>query len=303
MDTNNHIEQLEAYAFGRMSPEEAARLEARLKAEPELQAEADGFLQLWSGFELLQTDHLREQMNRWESEWSHIADDELAEWYWLGGLSPENRAAVEARAASEANFATLLSRQETLSSGLAAAGREDFRRRMTSWDQEDETTRPKRRLRTLYIRRLAAAAAIALLIFFGGSWYADQQYGDEALAGRYYQPPATGGTMGAESGSQEAFNNAFSAAHQALDQGDYLTAASRFDELSNTIDEYDLSAEDRRYYLDNVEWNEVLSLLGGHQLNGYFNSSLDRIADNDEHTYQAEAKDLRTELGSFWRRW
>ncbi len=304
METNKQIEQLEALFFDRLGQEESTALRTQLDSNTELGTEAKAYQTLWVGFDTLREDRLQQQMQQWETEWSAIADDELTEWYWMGELSAENKAKVEARRDKDTAFATLLAEQEQLTQGLAQAGKDAFLDRMTSWEQATPVTeRPAVKLRTLYVRRLAAAAAIALLLFVGGRWYANQNFGDEVLAAQYYQTAATGGTLGAEETERADFLESFDAAHEALQQADYATATQGFSILSTNIASAGLSAEDQAYYQDNIDWNLILARLGAHQTDGDFTTVLNQIADQEGHSFQAEAKALRADLNSFWRRW
>ena len=304
METNKQIEQLEALFFDRLGQEESNTLRAQLESDGELATEATAYQTLWTGFDSLRGDRLLQQMQQWEAEWNTIADDELAEWYWMGELSAENKSKVEARRDEDTAFATLLAEQEQLTQGLQQAGKEAFLDRMASWEQANATAeRPTARLRTLYVRRLAAAAAIALLIFVGGRWYASQNYGNEVLANQYYQTAATGGTLGAQETDRANFLQSFDEAHQALQQADYATAAQAFASLSGTIADAGLNEEDQAYYQDNIDWNLILARLGADQTDGDFTAQLNQIADQAGHSFQAEAKALRADLNSFWRRW
>lgn len=299
---NELLAQLEALRAGRLSEEERKKLRQALDELPQGEEEEKAFNQLWDAWDALHFEEQGTNFAAMDVEWQATDDIELVEWYLEGELSAANQQAVETRKVNDPAFAKLLEEQAQLSSGFEDLKDDDFRQQLRKWDkEEDKPTAELRGLRANWKRLGAIAASVLVLMVAGASWFAKQNYSDEALVSRFYKPPPTGNTMGAGAAEEKAYLTSFASAHEALESKNYQEAAQLFANLSTQVPPVNFSDEDLKYYQDNLDWSIVLAKIGEGKPEAEISARLERILGDEQHTYYQMALELKKDLRSIWR--
>ncbi|MCB0638128.1 MAG: hypothetical protein KDC54_15975 [Lewinella sp.] len=303
MVTEELLEQLERQHRGLLSPAEATALDTALQ-ESALASDAAAYRQLWRGFDAWMAEDFRGRMEGWSTGWATHEDAELIEWYLQGQLSPTNQERLERRLAEEPVLAAHLQDQRRLQGGFAAMQTEAFSEKVRSWsagEPAEAKVRPLVSRRRPWRRWTAAAAVLLVLMALGGNWYSNYRFSDTALFDRYYQAPATGTTLGSSQDVRTAFVQDFAAAHENLQEDNVTLATEQFSRLLGQLPALDLDELDARYYRDNLEWSLILARLRQGEQSKDLKASVDVIAADSRHTYQAEAQALSHDLSSLWR--
>ena len=292
------IAQIERYLTRGMDGEERSGFEALLKKDDNTRREVEAYRQLFEGFHALRSENFRQEMKSWETEWeqANTDDTELIEWYLTGELTGKARTRIENQMEEEEQFAREVAAYRQLHEGFTAARSEDFRQQVSSWEKEQAAVR--RRLWP----RLAAAAAILLLVGFGFRWYVQANFSTEAIVATYYQPPLEGATMGEGPLEQEAAGRSFAAANRLFQKGDYPGAYLAFDALLNQLPDVSIDNLTRSYLREQSEWSRLLSALAMDPPPFNIQEEARRIAAEDGHEFQSQAKRLLRKLQSpFYR--
>jgi hypothetical protein len=296
---NELLQKLATAHQGKASTQELEALEKELNSMPDGQAEAGYYRRLWDGFAALRSQQFREETSQWELEASTTDDEELAEWYIAGELSPTQQERLAQRQKTDPEFARIVTEQQQLQTGFAALKTQNFREQIQGWEEEQAPVNV-RQLRPRWFRPLAIAAGFLLLLAVGGNWYSQSNYSNTALAGKYYKVTPTGNTLGADT-EREAYLEKFDQAHQDLKADKHAAAASVFEQLATQAPPASFSDEDLKYYQDNIDWNLIIARLGAGSTTGDFDLRLNRITQDPDHTYYKQAVALQEDLGSFWR--
>lgn len=292
------LEEIEAFCLGQLSAQEQLAFEERLVEDRSFQHRVELIRSILDGFLALATEDLEKKMNSWAGGLAAQEDEELIEWYLTDELGPKAKQYVEERRTTDAAFATLFQSQKRLLEGLEAAQADTFAKQLTAWEKEAQAEVPIRSLNP-WIKRFSIAASIALIIGIGGWGYMKNQYSNQKLFTSLYQSPNIGGTLGGA--AVDAFKESFSSAHRSLQAGDYAESVRLFTALNEALSALPLDPLAKSYYEQNVEWSLILARLASDQINDDFLSGLERIAEDDAHEYQQQARTLQTKLDSFWR--
>lgn len=244
---------------------------------------------------------------------------------YLGGQLSESEArAFEQNLAQDAGLQEELNAHLLAKDAIDVAIADSLRETLKTWKEEEKgnigiTEGP--RIRTLWRRNLAIAASVLVLIVAGSYWWANSQYSDSAIAGRFYsaadlaslrkgpgdQEPLAPGTKLIQQGNYteaiQFFNDALLAnennnearcyrGQAYLLQGD-LTAAETDLKLvvQNSI---------HKNLQEKAEW--VLALVYLKEGNAsQWQPLVEKMASNPEHNYHPDAVNLQTSLNSGWR--
>ncbi|MEM9991430.1 MAG: hypothetical protein AAF738_06665, partial [Bacteroidota bacterium] len=136
------------------------------------------------------------------------------------------------------------------------------------------------------IYQFSAAASLLLLLSVGTFWFANNNYSNFALADNAFE--LTSNTKGQNTTILTDFNRA----EQAFSKGRY----------SEVIDIYEniIATNDNPTEVHLAEWNLAnTQLAAGDVVNAKL--MLERIAGDNTHNYQDDAKALQSDLDSFWR--
>lgn len=304
---NKDIAQIENYLTQQMSAQDREAFEQRLEADSVLQKEVAAYRSLFAGFEGLQEESRKGDMQQWEREWASATDNDadLIEWYLNGELSDEANSQVEERIKAELAFAKKVEQYRQLLEGFQAAQRNSFSENMKQWEKAKDTSAGKgpakvRRLQPLLIR-IAAAAVILLLIGVGVQQIMQSQYSNSALVADYYQNPGKDLRMG-DSKETEAMNSKYEAIHQMLSEKEYEQAIPAIETFLVDIEQAEeLDQLTKKTMQQNIEWNYALALIGAERGEKIILSALEKIIADSDHEYQKSAMELRSKLDSFWR--
>lgn len=292
------LEEIEAFCLGKLAAKEQSVFEQRLTVDEPFQRRVRLIQSLLDGFAAIAAEDLAQRMNHWAEDLREQEDQELIEWYLNGELGPTAKQSVEQRRQTDTAFDSLFGSQQALLEGFEAAQADTFADQLTTWENEAQAETPIKSFNP-WIKRLSIAASIALLIGLGGWGYMKNQYSNQKLFAALYQSPNVGGTMGGQ--GIEGFKEQFTKAHRSLQARAFPTAVQQFKELSTLLPDLELDPLARSYYDNNVEWSLLLAQLGHDQIDEDFRAKLERIATDDSHEYQAQAKTLQNKLGSIWR--
>lgn len=237
--------------------------------------------------------------------------EDLIDKYLHGTLSAAEQEAFTRRREADATFAEELRFQEDLVGASGILGREELKGQLQALEAQ-HYSRPKPRLGW---KRLAAiAASVALLVTVSSLFYANQQYGNDALAKQYYDLPNYGGSRG-----EADIPNPFDQAIGAFYEQDYSTVISLLESGGNTaaLDTDARSLLAHAYFHQgnpsavlvltrqvdndtNLEWLRILSYL---QINdtAEVQRQINNILRQDQHPLRLKARALQEKLGSKWR--
>ncbi|MEM6380933.1 MAG: hypothetical protein AAF705_22365 [Bacteroidota bacterium] len=184
---------------------------------------------------------------------------------------------------------------------------------------------PAKKGRVVGLRRrmvsLSIAASILLVIGFFGANYQINQYGNQAIAGSFYENELLTTVRG---------NNNASLLQQGMElfeQGNYQAAVEYFDQVDDSnlqaeaayaaghsyynLGQFPIAAENFATVMDSndpryVEKSELfylISALAADQTdNARFNEVLNQMLENEEHLHHQEALNIQKKLNSFWRK-
>lgn len=292
------LEEIEAYCLGQFSKEEQLAFEQQLSSEDSLQRGVNFMRSILDGFSAMATQRFQQNMEHWSEELQEQDDVELIEWYLRDELGPSAKQYVEQRRQADTEFDALFHSQQAVLEGFEALQADSFAHQLNTWEKESQDKPPIKQLNP-WVRRLSIAASIALLVGFGGWGYMKNQYSNQKLFAALYQSPNIGGTLGGA--SIDAFKEEFSAAHRNLQISDFQDAIRQFVDLGATLEKLELDPLAKSYYQNNIEWSLLLARLGNDQLDDGFQAELERMANDEAHEYQTQAKTLQDKLNSFWR--
>jgi len=169
---------------------------------------------------------------------------------------------------------------------------------------------------------LAAAASVAILLgFFGMNWVGSN-YSDTALSEGIYDgydmPNVRSGsnTLHPFSEGITAYNSGdytkaipffqgivvddpryaeaqFYLGHALLNNKDFSAAATQFQKVRTLNDVR---------YTENAEWYQVVAQLSAEETNNEFQTLLNKITNDENHTFNSQAVVLQNKLNSFWRK-
>ncbi len=248
---------------------------------------------------------------------------ERIERYETGAMNTAERSAFEAELAGNAELrqAQALYRQanEVIEQGIE----NKLRHQLNDWAAESARTTAKVvPMRSTWMR-MAIAASVALLIgWFGWQWMGSQ-YTDQALYAGYYEKPSD--SMFRAGGAGDA--HPLQTGYDAMKDNDLVAAAAFFSDIPAESDYY----SEAQYYLghanlglknydaaisafrqcssrsgskfkEQAEWNLLLAyVVSGKAEAPAFRALLDEAANNPAHSYNLKAKELKEDLGSYWR--
>lgn len=207
--------------------------------------------------------------------------------------------------------------------------REQLTANFAAWDEEDQDVElevEKTTAKVVPLKRrnsykfLAIAASFALLLSLGFVWWSQMNYSSEALADNYFPTTSTADRSSVEGDDSMMtildylengeYDNAINEAETLKNsvyreqaillqaeafhlKGDHENAINKYDALLDQNDDFDSSN------VEKAEWMKAVTLLRSNK-EMKARTLLNRIAENEEHSYQMEAVDLLKDLNSFW---
>lgn len=239
--------------------------------------------------------------------------------YLTGELPPEERQAFEREVAQNEELARELAQHRLEHQAMRMLLHDELRAKMSGWSKDENTEEAPTEARVVPLQRrarlrrlLSAAAALLLLVAAGTSWWANQTYGDRALARTYAQGLSTsqrgGPAREAESllkagdpaGAIALLRNATDLTDRLLlaqayfQQGDFAAARGIYAAI-NTNEE---ASQTQRQL---AEWQLALTHLAEGDT-ATAEESITAMAATSGHDYQQEAQKLRDRIQSGWRR-
>jgi anti-sigma factor RsiW len=306
-----NIESIELYLKGAMPPEESQAFEARIQSDPKLAEEVEAYRVIFSGFEGLAGEELRDKMSSWSAEWrqSDMEETMLIEAFLKDELHPDLKQSVEERMAKDTSFASKVSQYKTVVTGLGGMADEEFKQTLAGWENKEviqldpAQNNSKGKLRTLY-RRLAVAASFLLIISVGVKWYASANFNAGTIAATAYFRPETGGTMGnQEPQAALLVEQQFAKAHDFMETKDYESALESFDNVLLSLDIAGLSESRKNAIRDNAMYSKALALLAQDEDMEEVKSLLEELnATSADNYYKTKVSELKERLDSFWFR-
>lgn len=270
MEAKN-FDKIEAYLAGELSAAEAKAFDAQIAADEALSLEIDQHTIAHDAIEVLIEEDLRNQLQQLKAE--------------------------------EATAATA----ETKVVPLAPTSTEKV-----------VSMQPRKR-RSLF-PRLAAAASVAILLGFFGlqynatsndtlldTYYTGDDMGVNIRGGNVTQTPLADGATAFNAkkytkatdfyksvpSTSERYNEAqFYVGHSLYKNAQFAEAAAQYGKVA--------AIGDIRY-TDKAEWYQVLSLLANDQLDTTFNTVLNKIKTDTNHSYHQKAQELNSSLNSTMR--
>jgi len=255
---------------------------------------------------------------------------ERIEQHETGAMNAAERSAFEAELAGNADLrqaqALYIQANEVLEQGLE----NKLRHQLQDWASETAQvpmTATKTPAKVVSMQstwmRMAIAASVALLIGWFGFQWAGSQYSDQALYSGNYEKPNDSvfraGGAGEEHPLQTGYdamkaNNMEAAAtffSSVLTDNDYFSEAQYYLGHANLQQQkYDAAitafnqckARSSSKFKEKAEWNLLLAYIAvGKTGDTEFKTLLDETANDPAHSYQLKAKELKRDLGSFWR--
>ena len=255
------LDKIEAYLKGTMSAEEEAQFDKAVEQDPELAQAVDNFGIANDALEVLIEDNLRKELE-------------------------------------------ILKSEETGTTNVISIHKK----------------KPVARMRSLRTY-LAAAASVALLLGFFGIQRIGGTYSNEAIYTEMTSDFSMPGTR-TSNGTIHPFAEGFTAYQEGnyaqatqffrnvvLDDPRYPAAQYYLGQSLKTMKNYAeaaeafenvLSSDDIRF-IEQAEWNNVLMKLADKQPESTYRPLLDKIADDENHTFHRRAVRLQSKLDSFWR--
>ncbi len=242
---------------------------------------------------------------------------ERIEAYLANRLTAEERTAFEQEISENSELAEAVALQRLERRAMQLALHDELRQTMQAWRAEEASPQQEavvRPLRVRFRRTLAAAASVLVLVLAGTSWWATQQYSNEALALDANAAPRISRNRGA--------TDQLTQAQAAVNRGEYQQV---LDLLENDTTTNAVLLRGAAYFglgnaqearaayeavLDSgstpqqelAEWQLILLELADGQVE-VIQPKLQAIIDQQPpHTYQQQARELQEKLGSFWRR-
>lgn len=258
------LDKIEKYLNGALSEAEEKAFDTEIEKDPELAAAVDNFGVANDAIELLIEDNLRAELDNLRAEESQ------------GGAT---------------NVVSI---------------------------NKNKPVAKMRSLRTY----LAAAASVAILLgFFGMNWVGNN-YSNSALSEGIYDgfdmPNVRSGsnTLHPFSEGITAYNSGdytkaipffqgivvddpryaeaqFYLGHTLLNNEDFSGAANQFKKIQTLNDPR---------YTENAEWYQVVAQLSAEETNDEFHTLLNKIVNDENHTFNSQAVVLQNKLNSFWRK-
>ncbi len=306
-----NIESIELYLKGAMTPEESQAFEARIQSDPELAEEVEAYRVIFSGFEGLAGDELRDKMSSWSAEWQQQDMEEtmLIEAFLKDELHPDLKQSVEKRMAEDVSFASKVSQYKTVLTGLEGLANEAFKQTLAGWENSEviqldpAQNKSKRNTRTIF-RSLAIAASFLLVISVGLKWYASANYNAVTIAETSYFRPETGGTMGnLEPETALLVEQQFAQAHDFMEIQDFESAIESFDNVLLSMDLAGLAESRKSALRDNAMYSKALALLAQEEDLEEVKSVLEELnATTEDQYYKTKVSELKARLDSFWFR-
>jgi anti-sigma factor RsiW len=296
-------EEIEAYYFGRLSDGEKKEFELQLENDKSLQAELDSYSKILDGFMAKKTENFFQQMKSWENNNEFKDQDEIAliECYLNDELHPTNKAKLETQLTSDPAFAKKVAQQQQLMDGFEAKKSQAFAEKLKTWEDNSAVVpmKPKKTKVVSLFQRVAIAASFVLLLGLGTNWYANANFSNAALAGKFYQKPLSDATLGGNAGNKSQWLSNYESAHQKMNDGNFWNARQNFERLQAELYDLQLDEYNEKLYEDNIDWNIALAWLGVNDIQKASNQ-LETISKNNDHSYQEKAKELLQEFDSFW---
>lgn len=269
MNTEKYFDAIEKYFEGQMSATEAATFEAEMAKNPALKATVENYQIADEAIEVLIESSLRAELK-----------------------------------------------------DLRQAGQQ------TEITDTSQTTKKEAKVINMrpWIRNLSIAASVALLVGFFTFQYMDNQYSNEQLMQANYGEVNFSTLRGVNpdnvDNAQLVLEEATAAweaenyervielvqgipmtddyyakaqymlGHSLYQQGDYKNATIAFD---STV------AQEDEKYTDNAQWYAILSAIGADEAMSSIQERLEAIISDTGHGFEQQARDLRQDLGSFWR--
>jgi tetratricopeptide (TPR) repeat protein len=245
------------------------------------------------------------------------------EQYETGAMTAAERSAFEAELAGNTDLrqarALYLQANEVLEQGIE----NKLRHQLENWAGETVQSPAKVVSMQSTWMRMAIAASVTLLIgWFGWQW-AGSQYSDQALYAGFYEKPNDTVFRAGAAGESHPLQPGY----DAMKAHDWKTAVAFFSTITHDSDYY----SEALYYLghanlglknydaaiaafklcldqngskfkEKTEWNLLLAYTAaGKTGSTEFKLLLDETANNSAHSFQLKAKELKQDLGSFWR--
>lgn len=301
MASNFNLAQIEAYLNNTLTPEERTQFEQALQAEPELAKEVAAYRKLMTGFSGLKSENFGAKLQQWNNEWNDYEEEESIEWYIQGQLSAPLAQQLEAKMETDDAFKRKVNEYRTLFSGFSGLHTQAFADKLTDWEAQASVVpiAKKPKVRRLW-PRLAVAASVLLVVGMGLRWYAQSTYANHQLFEAYYTAPKSENTLGNDAPGLSQVAADFAEAHQNLQADRPEAAAQQFEQLLTQLSEQKLDDFNQKYYTEQTEWNLILAQLKTDAPKQQLIDELQAIADQADHSFQAEARALQAELQSFW---
>lgn len=247
---------------------------------------------------------------------------------YLDGEMPfAQRQQMDAEMEADANFKMEFGKHKMAREAMEVMIEDNLRASFDEWDEEGEQSakvigiNKGAKVRTLY-RRIAMAASFLLLAMFGLSWMLSSNYSNENLTAAYYQAPNFSEGRGGNNAETE-----MSAGVKAFTAGNYKSAAQLFAAIPTNSDRYEeaqyslghtqlklknysdailsfkkVTQGNDQDFLMKGEWNLLLAKLAANQQDAEFETLLNRLVTETDHTFHNQAMELKADLEGVLRK-
>ena len=298
------INQIEKYIDHQLDASEKLAFEKELQQNPELAQALQDYRKIFEGLKLNQNSNFKDNLQAWSQEWQELDTEnfQLIHWYLEGVLSPNVKQQVESKMESDTGFKDKVSAYQKIFEGFQTERDQTFRKKLASFARAYEQQHKKpARIISLPARWTIAAAVVILLLGIGLNWMAESRFSNEAFFSDSYQPWLKENVMGKEAIPMDTFAILLENAHQFMEEKQFAAAEAAFQNIIPQIENAQLDAFNKNYFLENAQWNLLLARLAQNKIDNVFMGQLQVIADNPEHSYHQKAQALQRNLSSLMR--
>jgi tetratricopeptide (TPR) repeat protein len=212
--------------------------------------------------------------------------------------------------------------------------KDDLRSKMKAWKAEAVISSPvettpeakvislnQNQVRRFSLVRLAAAAAMFIGVLFAGNFWLNSNYSNDALVSEFY-----GQSGSILRGSRGDLPTTFDQAMQLMQAGKYQEAIPILENINDSanfvttrftlgeayfkLKNYEqaqvyyrqiIERNETAVSVQEAEWKTLLTLLASNKTGEPFESLLNRISTDNNHSFQRKALDLKAKMDSMWR--